>query len=373
MKKCFSVLCLAAVSCSVSLLIGCFAGPQMRMYEPQDSSEYAGAKVFVHELEDSVPVISESIMDSTNAYGGLAPLISNDSEAFVYRIGPLDEVQVVVWEHPELTSPLGQYQSAGQMISTSGTFFYPYVGELKAAGLTAQELRAEITTRLSEKILTNPQVDVKITSYRSRTIFVSGEVKNSGFVAFNEIPLTLPEALNRVGGLSEKADASNIMLRRAGVVYTIDYLSAFKSNLPLERILLKPGDQLWVPSVDDQSVYVLGEVGTQAAFSLKMGRLSLMEAVTRAGGVQAVTASARSLYVIRNTSSNRIDVFHLDAKNAMAFAVADRFALKPRDIVYVDASGLATWNRIISQILPTVQTVYYGVMIGKNINDLEQK
>ncbi len=373
MKKCFNVLCFAVLFGSVFFLFGCFAGPQMRMYEPQDSSEYAGATVFVHELEDSVPALSDRVLDSTNAYGGLAPLISNDSDAFVYRIGPLDEVQVVVWEHPELTSPMGQYQSAGQTISTSGTLFYPYAGELKAAGLTAQELRAEITARLSDKILTNPQVDVKITGYNSLKSFVSGEVKNPGFVAFNDIPLTLPEALTRVGGLSENADASNIMLRRAGVVYTIDYLSAFKSNLPLEHILLKPGDQLWVPSLDDQRVYVLGEVGSQAAFSFKRGRLSLMEAVTRAGGLQAVTASARSLYVIRNTSLNRIDVFHLDAKNAMAFAVADRFALKPRDIVYVDASGLATWNRIISQILPTVQTVYYGVMIGKNINDLEQE
>ena len=51
MRKCFNVFCFAAMSGSVSFLVGCFAGPQMRMNELQDSSEYAGATVFLHELE----------------------------------------------------------------------------------------------------------------------------------------------------------------------------------------------------------------------------------------------------------------------------------------------------------------------------------
>lgn len=364
MKKCFTVVKLAAVIGAASLLAGCFAAPQMRMYEPSDSTTYAGATVFLHNLEDSIPHTS----DSAYSVASLSVLMAPDSQKFEYKIGPLDVVQVVVWEHPELTSPMGQYQPAGQTISNSGTLFYPYAGELQAAGLTAQELRTEITQRLSDKILTNPQVDVKITGYNSLKAFVSGEVKSPGLVAFNEVPLTLPEALNRVGGLTNQADASCIMLRRKGVVYTIDYLSAFNSNLPLERIVLQPGDQLWVPSVEDQKVYVLGEVGNPSALPLRNGRLSLMEAVARTGGFQTLTASSRSVYVIRNSSENRIDVFHLDAKNAMAFAMADRFALKSRDIVYVDASGLATWNRMISQILPTVQTIYYGVLTGKNLD-----
>ena len=72
------------------------------------------------------------------------------------------------------------------------------------------------------------------------------------------------------------------------------------------------------------------------------------------------------IYVIRNSSETKIDVFQLNAKNAMALAMADRFELNARDIVYVDASGLATWNRLISLILPSVQTVYYGMLATHN-------
>ena len=90
--------------------------------------------------------------------------------------------------------------------------------------------------------------------------------------------------------------------------------------------------------------------------------MTLAEALATAGGLQAVNATSRGIYVIRNTSDKQIDVFHLNAKNAMALAMADRFKLNARDMVYVDASGLATWNRLISLILPSVQTVYYGML-----------
>ena len=81
-----------------------------------------------------------------------------------------------------------------------------------------------------------------------------------------------------------------------------------------------------------------------------------------------MNATSRGVYVIRNTSEKQIDVFQLNSKNAMALAMADRFKLSSRDVVYVDASDLATWNRMISLILPSVQTVYYGALTAHHIH-----
>lgn len=350
---------------SAFILSSCAVGPQMAMSVPSDSSTYANSTVYLHELGGEATAADSFAAAPAN----FANLISKDSAGlYAYKIGPGDIVQVVVWEHPELTNPMGEYQQSGQTVSPEGVLFYPYAGEIQAAGLTADSLRKEITTRLSNKILTNPQVDVKVVGYNSLRAFVFGNVVHPGFVSFNDIPMTLPEALNRVGGFTSDADVSNVRLRRGETVYTIDYLNAFNAGIPLDRILLQPGDQLWVPSMDDQNVYVLGEVGKSGSLHIRNGHISLMEAVANAGGLQATTASARSLYVIRNTADKHIDVYHLDAKNAMAFALADRFPLQPRDIVYVDASGLATWNRIVSQILPTAQTIYYGLMIHEQVH-----
>lgn len=356
------------------VLGGCFAAPQMRMSAPSDSSTYNGISVRVHSVEEGDfgdEINHASTMDSVEK-GDLADLIVDSVPKLEYRLGPLDVVQVVVWEHPELTNPMGQTtQQSGLKISPDGTLFFPYAGEVKAAGLTVQELRAEITNRLAEKALNNPQVDVSIVEYNNLKAFVTGEVKKPGYAFFSERPMTIPMAIAEVGGFSSIADPSGMQLRRNEKVYNINYLEAFKSNLPMDRILMKPDDQLYVPSMSEMQkanrVYVMGEVQKTGLVDVVRGKLNLVEALATAGGLQAANASSRSIYVIRNTSEKQIDVFHLNAKNAMALAMAERFNLKAHDIVYVDASGLATWNRLISQILPSVQTVYYGVLTTRNI------
>ena len=366
-------LLLGAAAFSLS---GCFFGPHMRMSAPGDSSEYNGISVYLHSIDegdlgDGIKSAAETTGNDVVVETDLAELIVDSIPKLEYRIGPLDMVQVVVWEHPELTSPMGQYQPAGQKVTTDGKLFYPYAGELQAAGLTAQELRLEITKRLSDKILNDPQVDVRVSEYRSLKAVVTGEVKQPGYAFFSETPMTIPMAIAEVGGFNQYADPREIQLRRAGKVYKINYLEAFKSGLPLDKILLKPDDQLFVPSLAEMQrknkAYVMGEVQKVGLVDLTGESVNLVEALSTAGGLQAVNASSRSIYVIRNTSDKRIDVFHLNAKNAMALAMAERFDLNARDIVYVDASGLATWNRLISLILPSVQTVYYGVLTTRNI------
>ena len=183
--------------------------------------------------------------------------------------------------------------------------------------------------------------------------------------------MTIPNAIAAVGGFAEEADPSAMQLRRGEKVYDINYLEAFRTNLPLDRILLKPDDQIFIPTLSETQkenrVFVMGEVARTGAVNVNQGKLSLAEALATAGGLQATNASSRAIYVIRNTSEAQIDVFHLNAKNAMALAMAERFNLNARDVVYVDASGLATWNRIIGLILPSVKGVSDGMGAARNI------
>ena len=359
---------------AAAVLSGCALGPQMQMSVPGDSAEYNGMMVHIHDIgagDFGNGAVASSDSGAAD-FGDLKELMKDSLPELEYRIGPLDMVQVVVWEHPELTSPMGQYQPAGQKVTTDGKLFYPYAGELQAAGLTAQELRAEITKRLSDKILNDPQVDVRVTGYNSRKMSVSGAVTKPGYVSFDEHPMTLPDVIASVGGFSKEADPSLLQLRRGDKVYTINYLDAFKANLPLERIMVQPEDQVFVPSLSetqkDQKAYVMGEVGRPGIVNIYNGKLTLAEALASAGGLQALNATARGIYVIRNTSDKQIDVFQLNAKNAMALAMADRFELNARDVVYVDASELATWNRLVSLIFPSVNMVYYGALAAHEVH-----
>lgn len=347
---------IALCGVAAAILSGCFAAPQMRMDVSTDSTTYNGITFKLHSIDkgdmgEPVPVVANP------NEGKLEDLMVDSLPDLEYRIGPLDMVQVVVWEHPELTSPMGQYQPAGQKVTTDGKLFYPYAGVIQAAGLTAQELRNEITKRLSDKILNDPQVDVRVTGYHSRKALVTGAVNRPGYVKFDENPMTIPDVIAEVGGFNEKADPAFVQLRRGEKVYNINYVRAFKDNVSIERILVKPGDQVFVPlraeTERDRKVYVLGEVMRNGVVRMD-NYLSLAEALAASGGVNAINASSKDIYVIRNTAKDKIDVYQLNAKNAMALAMADRFEMNPRDIVYVDASGLATWNRLISLILPTL-------------------
>lgn len=285
-----------------------------------------------------------------------------------YRLGLYDVVTVAVWEHPELTMPLGQYRSdlaVGQMVDESGKIFYPYVGELSAKGLTANQLRSSLLSSLS-KVLNNPQLDVKVTGFRSQKVFVHGGVLRPGAVPVTDVPLTLLDAINQAGGIAPSGgaagaggDGSMVELHRDGKTTTIDLYAEYGNGADPSRVILKDGDVVRVPMTDEAKVYVLGEVAKAQALPLVNGRMSLSQAIAEVGGISPLSAAGKGLYVIRLHDSASVDLYHLDARNPLALAIGDRFPLKAHDIVWVDATGLARWNRVVGLILPTANLYYY--------------
>ena len=108
------------------------------------------------------------------------------------------------------------------------------------------------------------------------------------------------------------------------------------------------------------TMFVMGEILRPSALPMRNGSLSLNEALGEAGGPNLNTANTGQIYVIRNTAQGSPAVFHLNASSPAALALADSFALRPRDVVYIDPVALVNWNRIISLILPTAQTLTVG-------------
>lgn len=284
-----------------------------------------------------------------------------------YRVGPQDVLLVTVWDHPEITLPLGQFRTdsaAGTVVDDDGTIFFPYIGHVAVVGLTVPEIRLKITALLG-KVLQKPQADVKVLVYRSQKVYVGGEVRNPAVYNVTDVPLTLSEAIARAGGFVPTADDSHLVLTRGKRTWTLNFQELMAAGNRLGQILLKDGDSLHVPSGRENPIYVLGEVVRPGTMPLVHGSLSLAHALAESGGIQGASADARSIYVIRQAKvANSVDVYHLDARNPTAMVLADRFILGPRDIVYVDAGTLTRFSRVMSALVPTVTAVSSTTMAG---------
>ena len=350
----FGIIFLAAT------LSACAIAPGMKMTEP---AEVPGGEVV------RVQPITLDLINQMEA--GESFKVRQVAEEFTakpqgYMIGVGDILQIIVWDHPELTTPAGQFRDAetsGQQVGDDGYLFYPYVGMIKAAGMNVAALRDILTERLSTYIQ-NPQLDVRVVGFRSKRVYVVGEVGTPGVLRLNDLPLTIADAISLSGGLTPNAYKSGVSISRNGKVYEIDLKALYDHADSSQNLALQHGDIVNVLDRSQQRVFLIGEIRIPGSVEIINGQLSLAAAIGEAGGVNQITADAGSIYVIRNTNQDKPEIFQLDARYATGLLLGERFAMQAQDIVFVDTAGISQWNRVISQLLPSFSVIGAANSIG---------
>jgi polysaccharide biosynthesis/export protein len=123
-----------------------------------------------------------------------------------YRIGPLDALDISVFQAPDLSGTVE--------VAEDGTIDLPLLGATPAAGKTAYELQRDLSSKLGAKYLQNPQVTVSVKEFNSSRVTVSGAVKNPG--VFPSKGQTLLQYVTMAGGLDETANSIVRVLRQSG-------------------------------------------------------------------------------------------------------------------------------------------------------------
>jgi polysaccharide export outer membrane protein len=325
-------------------------------------------------------IARERVVRAQSARQDLAGLTG---KAKPYVIGNGDLVSVLVWNHPELNIAAAGAQaltiaSAGlrlneaqtpsaYVVDQNGQIQFPYIGAISIANMTELEARDRLAEKLIKSIK-QPDITLRVVQFRSKKVYIDGEVKSPGNQPIDDVPMTLPEALTRAGGLLPAADQSAIAVSRAGVTYPINLPELVRQGSNPSDIVLADGDLVRVLNRSDNKVFVLGEVNAPRALPMVNGRMTLTEALGEAGGLNQLSAAAKQVYVVRNANADKPAVFNLDAQSPVAMALADNFELNPRDVVFVDASGLARFNRIVTLILPNAASAtasYYNVNVAR--------
>ena len=180
------------------------------------------------------------------AGGCLPPSVTEalaaDSESLPdYVLGPEDVLSISVWKDEHLTKEV--------VVRPDGMLSFPLIGDVQAAGQTVEDLRLDITKRLS-RYIPNPHVSVAVTKLLSYRIYVLGRVAKPGEYMVGHHTDVL-QALSLAGGLTPFAAANDIkVLRRQQgeeQVFQFRYGDAEKGKDLKQNILLQRGDVVMVP------------------------------------------------------------------------------------------------------------------------------
>lgn len=285
-----------------------------------------------------------------------------------YVLGPNDQVLIRAPEAEEI-------DNRPFRIDSDGNINLPLVGRVHAAGMTLQELEADLVRRLREYIR-EPQVFIQIVQYRSEPVFFVGLFARPGVYPLQG-NRTLIEMLTAVGGtlpnaarhitITRQLEYGPIPLPDAVVdtqkkVSTVEIsLGSLSQNLsPEENILLQPYDQISVGRAE--MVYVSGEVGRVGGQELgERDSISIAQVLTQAGGFgkDAKKSKVRILRPIEGTSRRAV----IEVNVAQLFdGKGIDVPLLPGDIVYVPRSYQRQfWTTFSSVALPMLPYILWIV------------
>ncbi|WP_404341321.1 polysaccharide export protein [Pseudoalteromonas mariniglutinosa] len=353
------------------ILSGCSLTPGSH-YQGVESVEQLAD--FDHELSKvNLQLIDSALLNQLNTVNkkpSLGGSVAVNTANYEYLLGVGDVLSITVWNHPELTLPTPVQRSTafdGYRVQADGTITYAYAPNVVAAGRTVSAVRNELISRLN-RVIEAPQIDLKVLAYKSQKAYVTGEVQKPGIYPITEIPLTLIDAINQAGGLTEQANWHSATFTRGNETEHINLDDFYSHGDISQNRLLQHGDIVHVARNNKQRVYVLGDVHQAGSVAIDRHGLNLAQALTNQGGLNERSADANGIFVLRKrdleTDGIIADVYQLHAKNVAAYVLAEQFQLQANDIIYVTSAPLTRWNRVISLLLPSLVSIDSTVTVN---------
>ena len=250
------------------------------------------------------------------------------------------------------TSAEGGSRFEGVLVAPDGTIRVPYAGVIRAAGRDVGDVRQSIVAGV-RRFTIRPDAIVSVASRNRGSVSVGGAVRAPGRFVIGQDVLTLLDAVSKAGAPLEAPYSSTVIVRGpAGARTTTLADIAFGSSAPLT------GDTEVVVIAEPATFQVLGSVRAPGSQPIVTADLSLLEALSTAGGLDGARANPRGVFVFRNAPAGDPDprprVYQLDMRAPQSFAIASAFPIWPGDALYVTEAPVAQWSKVLSAVQGTI-------------------
>lgn len=337
---------LLVLSCAMT---GCAITSGLQTYDLPSEGVYQtdlGTQVNVIKLtQESLFAVQPAEINLRQDYAHLF-----NKSAKNYKLSPGDILSIYLWAYPEIS---GNDTKNGYQIDQNGYIQFPMIGRYKAAGKSLTQVNQELRSQLS-RYLKTPDVIARVLSYQGQRFSVQGNVTKGGQFYLSDQPVSVYTALGMAGGVnSQQGDNASITLVRQGRTYQLNTIELEKAGLSLHNLLIQPNDTLYINSRENQKIYVMGESGKNQSLPMRDQGMSLSDVLGESLGLNPLSASRSKIYVVRSNAGDiSTEVYHLNLTSIADFGLANKFKMRSNDIVYVDASGLARWQRVVNQVIP---------------------
>jgi polysaccharide export outer membrane protein len=307
-----------------------------------------------------------------------------------FNVGSGDVLEVSIWEAPpaslfgtsvsDLRSGNATARLSGfpeQMVSSEGTISIPFVGPVKAAGRTLQQIEADIEKGLQGKAH-QPQVLVRLVRNTTSNVTLVGEVGASTRMPLTPMGERLLDALAAAGGVRQPVNKMTLQVTRGDKVYALPLETIIRD--PRQNILLQPGD---VITAMFQPLFftALGASGKNEEINFEAQGISLAQALARSGGLQDARADAQGVFIFRfeeagaldwpkkpvvTTPDNRVPVvYRMNLRDPASFLVAQNFPINNKDVLYVSNAPATELQKFLNLVLSFAYPIINVIPMAK--------
>lgn len=360
---------------AAAVLAGCSslgaAGPGTDAVRSVGGQNYAGANIAIVDLDRATTGRISSLAKARSFAE-----VFGDSSFGAPRIERGDIVGVTLWEAPPAVlfgagdgagaSNASLAQSAripDQPVNESGSISVPFVGMVPVAGRTPQQVQDDIVKRLRGRAH-DPQALVRLVDNAASNVTVLGKVARTSRVPLTSRGERLLDILAEAGGPTEDIGKTTIRLTRGNIA----------AVMPLDSVILDPTQNVTLRADDvltlihqPYSFIALGAVGRNAEVPFEGAGLTLAQALGRIGGLRDDRADIKGVFVFRFEDGSALDqsvgasaqasadgrvpvIYRLDLSDAAGIFVAQDFAIRDDDVLYVSSAPGADLQKFLSTL-----------------------